>query len=115
FRLYFERLIRLQDARHQLHERLDRSLRPAMLLRLEGVHLDREFRGRDVILDENELPAAKLGAVAEIEIFGQCVVLPAAAVSNGILAPDAGGAVEVEEAAAAMAGAVREHEVRVEQ
>ena len=82
FRLDVERLIRLQDARHQLEEGLDRSLRPAMLLRLERVHLDRQLRRRHVILHEHELPALELRAVAEIEILGQRVVLPAAAVGR---------------------------------
>ena len=42
-------------------------------------------------------------------------MLPAAAVVDRLAPPDAGGAVEVEEAAAAIAAAVLEHEVRVEQ
>jgi hypothetical protein len=42
-----------------------------------------------------------------------CCQPPASSI--GLAAPDAGGAVEVEEAAAAVAAAVLEHEVRVEQ
>ena len=86
-----------------------------MLLALEGVHLDRQFRRGDVTRQEHEAPAAQLRAVAEVEVFGQRVVLPAAAVVDGVTPPDAGGAVEVEEAAAAVAAAVLEHEVGVEQ
>ena len=44
--LDLERLVRAQDARQQLHAGLDRALRPAVLLRLERVHLDRHFRRR---------------------------------------------------------------------
>ena len=85
-----------------------------MLLRLEGVHLDRQLRRRDVIGQEDELPAAQLRAIAEIEIFGQRVVLPAAGVADRLAPPDARRAVEVEEAPAAIAAAMLEHEVRVE-
>ena len=42
-------------------------------------------------------------------------MLPAAAVGDGLAAPHAGGAVEVEEVAGAGAGAVLQHEVAVEQ
>jgi hypothetical protein len=42
-------------------------------------------------------------------------VLPAAAVGDGLAAPHAGGAVEVEEVAGAGAGAVLQHKVAVEQ
>ena len=64
---------------------------------------------------EDEPPAAQLRAVAEIEILGERVVLPAAGVVDGRPAPDAGRAVEVEEAPAAVAAAVLEDEMAVEQ
>ena len=62
-----------------------------------------------------ELPAPQLSAVAQVQVFGQRVVLPAAAVDDRFAAPDPGGAVEVEEVPRAVAAAVLEHEVRVEQ
>jgi hypothetical protein len=86
-----------------------------MLLRLEGVHLHRHFGGRDEIGQKHEAPAAQLRAVAQVEILGDRVVLPAAAIDNRRAPPDAGGAVEVEEVAGAIAAAVLENEVRVEQ
>ncbi len=86
-----------------------------MLLRLEGVHLDRHFRGRDDVGNEDELPAAQLRTVAEVQVLGQGVVLPTARIFDDPATPDAGGAVEVEEAAGAVAPAVLEHEVAVEQ
>src|SRR5207245_8114329 len=64
---------------------------------------------------EDELPAAELRAVAQIEILGERVVLPAAGSVDGRPAPHAGGAVEVEEAAAAVSAAVLEDEVPVQQ
>jgi hypothetical protein len=115
FRLHLERRVRAQDARHELQEGLDGPLGPAVLLALERVHLDRQLGRRHVVGQEDELPAPELGAVAEVEILGQRVVLPPAAVADRLAAPDAGGAVEVEEAAAAVAAPVLEDEVRVEQ
>ena len=110
-----ERLVRPQDARQQLHAGLDGALRPAVLLRLEGVHLDRHFRRGDDVGQEHEPPAAQLRAVAEVEVLGQRVVLPSAGVGDRFTAPDARGAVEIEETAGAVAPAVLEHEVRVQQ
>ena len=86
-----------------------------MLLRLEGVHLDRHFGRRHDVGQEHELPAAQLRAVAQIEIFGQRIVLPPAGVADGLAAPHARRAVEIEEASRAVAAAVLEHEVAVEQ
>ena len=86
-----------------------------MLLRLERVHLDRHFGRRDDVGHEHEPPAAQLRAVAEVEILGQRVVLPAAGVVDRRAPPDAGRAVEIEEAPAAVAAAVLEHEMAVEQ
>ena len=77
-----ERHVRAQDPRQQLAAGLDRSLRPAVLLRLERVHLDRDFSRRDQIRQEDEPPAAELRAVAEVEILGQRVVLPAARIDD---------------------------------
>ena len=82
---------------------------------LKAVHLHRHFRRRDQVRQEHEPPAAQLRAVAEIEILGQRVVLPAAGVGDGRAPPDARRAVEVEEEPGAVAAAVLEHEVAVEQ
>ena len=57
-----------------------RALGPAVGLLLEGDHLRRQL-GRGAELREvDELPALELAAVAEVEVFGERVVLPAAAV-----------------------------------
>ena len=86
-----------------------------MLLALEGIHLDGHFSRRDHVGEEHEPPAAQLRPVAEIQIFGQRVVLPSAGVVDGAPPPDARRAVEIEEAAAAIAAAMLEHEVAVQQ
>ena len=104
-----------QDRGQQLHGDLGQALGPARLLHLEAVGLDRQLRGA---LDRgrvDELPALKLGAIAQIGIFGERVVLPAAGVRDHRLAQDAGRAVEVEKQPAAEARDVLQHKVAVEQ
>ena len=93
-----ERHVGGEDARQQLAAGLNRAFRPAVLLRLERVHLDRHLGRGDDVRREHEPPAAQLRPVAQVEILGQRVVLPAAGVVDGGAPPDAGGAVEVEEA-----------------
>jgi len=110
-----QRKIGTQDTRQHLAAGLDRSLGPAVLLRLERIHLHRHLGGRDQVLQEDEAPAAQLRAVAQVEIFGQRVVLPAAGVGNRRPAPDARGAVEVEEMPRPVAAAVLEDEVAVQE
>ncbi len=74
-----------------------RALGPAVLLALEAVHVRRQFRGHDDVREVNEAPALHLRAVAQVHVLGERVMLPAAGVDDAPLAPDAGGAVEVEE------------------
>jgi hypothetical protein len=50
-----ERQFAAPDRGQQLFAGLDRALRPAMLLGLEPVHVDRELRGRDDVGKENKL------------------------------------------------------------
>ena len=106
---------RRQDLRQQLPGGLERSLGPAALLRLEGVHGDREFgRGGD-LGHENELPVEELGPVGEVEVLGEGVSLPASSVLDRRPPPDARRSVEVEEAPRHVASAVLGHEVAVQQ
>ena len=62
----------------------------------------------------NEPPASHLGAVTQVEVFGQGVVFPAAAVDDGHAAPNAGCAVEIEETAGTIARGVFDDEVAVQ-
>ncbi len=71
--------------------------------------------GGDEIGEEDEAPALELRTVAEIEVFGEGIVLPAAGVFDAGAAPEAGGAVEIEEAAAAAAGGLLEEQVAIEE
>ncbi len=104
-----------QHARQELLAGLHRALGPAVLLVLEGVHLDRHFGQRDQVLQVDEAPALHLGAVGQIEVLRQGVVLPAPGIVDRGTAPDAGRAVEVEEAPGTAATAVLDDEVPIEQ
>ena len=86
-----------------------------MLLALESVHVHRQFGGGFHVVEENEAPAVELGAVAEVHVLGEGVVLPAAGVGDAGFPPDAAGAIEGEEAAGAVAGGLFEFEVAVEE
>ena len=106
--------VRPQDARQELARDLDRALGPAELLRLEGRHLDGQLGRRGDLGQVDEAPAAQLRPVRQIHVLGQGVVVPAAGVDDGRAPPQPGGAVEVEEAAGAVAAGVLHDEVAVE-
>ena len=57
----------------------------------------------------------ELRAVGQISVFGERIVLPASGVFDGLPAPDASGAVEIEECAAAGARAMLDDKVAVEE
>src|SRR5439155_16782190 len=59
--------------------------------------------------------AGELCPLAQIHVLGQRVVLPPAGILDGGTPPDAGGAVEIEEPAAAVARGVLDDEVAVEE
>ncbi len=61
------------------------------------------------------MPAANLRAIGKIGVFGERVVLPAACVFDSAPAPDARGAVEIEKESAAIARAMLDDEMAVEQ
>src|SRR6516162_944974 len=65
------------DCGQQLLARLDRPLGPAMLLRLEAVHVHRQLGRSDDICEIDKSPTLKLGAIAKVEVLTQCVSLPA--------------------------------------
>ncbi len=75
----------------------------------------RKLGGRFHLGDIHALPATQLGANAQIEILRDRVALPAARVGNRRLAPHAGGSVETDEKARAMACLLFNDEKRVVQ
>src|SRR5256885_3870029 len=88
------------DAGQQFFAGLNGSLCPAMLLRFETVHVHRQFRRCHHVGKEDELPAPKLRAIAEIEILGQSVVLPTTGLFDARFAPETGGAGKIKKKAA---------------
>jgi hypothetical protein len=98
-----ERQVASPNPRQQFLAGLNRAFGPTMLLGLEAVHVDRQFRGRNNVGKENKFPTSELGAIAQIEIFAKSVVLPAARLLNARAAPKTGCAVEIKKASAAAA------------
>ena len=94
---------------------MDGALAPAVLLAVECGDARREFCGTFDGGVVDELPALHLGAVGEVYIFGEGVVLPAACIDDALAAPDSCGAVKVEPAACAIAGGVFYDEVTIEE
>ena len=92
---------------------LDRAFRPAVLLSFKRVDLGRQFRWAGDVGQVDKLPAGELCAVAEVDVFGQRFVFPAAGVLDGLLSPDARRAIEVEPSTIAMAGGVLDDKVAV--
>src|SRR4029077_8343092 len=86
-----------------------------MLLRLKAVHIDRKFGGHDHIGKVNKLPAFQLCTVAEIEIFGERVMLPASGIGNARLSPDACGSIKIEKPPAAAAGGLFEEKMTIQE
>src|SRR6266566_8440009 len=104
----------MPDAGIQLDAYLHHALGPAPLLRLEGVNLHGNFRRSFFIQKVNELPAHQLRAETEIGVLGKGVMLPATAHVNRGAPPDAGRAVEIEEAAGAIARRLLDNEMSVQ-
>ena len=86
-----------ENFREQFDRCLDGAFRPAELLALERGVSFRDLRRDDDVGDVFEVPAFQLGAVGEVEVFGEGVGGPAPCILDRAAAPDAGGAVEVEE------------------
>jgi hypothetical protein len=85
-----------------------------MLLGLETVHVDRQFGGRHNVGKENEFPTSELGTIAKIEIFTECVVLPATRLLDTRAAPKTGCAIEIKKASASAARRLLEQKVAVQ-
>ncbi len=79
----------------------------------EAVHVHGELGSALDMREVEKLPAFELRAIRKVGVFGERVVLPAAGIVNGFAAPHAGGAIEVEERAAAGAGSVLDDEMAV--
>src|SRR5256885_10826285 len=81
----------------QFFASLDGSLCPAMLLRFKPVHVHWELSGRYNISQINKFPAHQLGAIAQVEILSESVMLPATSFLDAGASPQTGGSVEIYE------------------
>src|SRR4051812_15804618 len=102
------------DGGQQFLARLDRALGPAMLLRLEAVHVHRQLRRRHNVCQINEFPSCQLSAITQIQIFAQGVRLPASTLLDAGSAPKTGCPIEIEKAAAAAACGLLQQKMAVQ-
>src|SRR5229473_2883788 len=107
--------IGLHHTRQNFLRGLHQALGPACLLRLKPVHVNRQLGGALNVRKVEKFPATQLRAIGEIGILSECVVLPAPGVIDGLAAPNARGAVEIEKSAATRARTVLDNEMTVEQ
>ena len=97
-----------------LHGGLNGSLCPPELLVFKGVDVLGNFRRNGQVRHILSFPIAKLHPVREIHVFGERVVLPAAARLYCAPAEYACGAVEIHEQAVPAARGLLDHEVSVD-
>ena len=80
-----------------------------------GAHAVGELSGDADVLEKHEAPPAHLRPIAQVQVLGERIGLPPAGILQAAAAPHAGGAVEVEEAAATVTSSLFEEEVTVQQ
>src|SRR5439155_21959540 len=102
------------DRGQQFFTGLDGALCPAMLLRLEAVHVYWQLCWSDDIGKINKFPACKLGAIAEIEVLAQGIVLPASTLFDTRTPPEASSSTKIEKSAAAAAGGLLKSEMSIQ-
>ena len=85
-----------------------------MLLGFEAVHVDRQLGRSDYVGKVNKFPARKLGAIAKVQVFAQCVSLPAATLFDTRTSPETGGTIEIEKPAAAAARSLLKQEMPIQ-
>src|SRR6267143_1276637 len=83
------------NPRQQFLAGLNGAFGPAVLLRLETIHVHRQFRRRHDVGKKNKFPSHQLRAITQIEIFTERVVLPAAGLLYTCAPPKTGRSVEV--------------------
>ena len=106
--------IRLQYSWEDFFCGLHQALGPPRLLGFEAVHVHGELGSALDMREVEKLPAFELRAIRKVGVFGEGVVLPAAGIVDGFAAPHAGGAIEIEESAAAGTRAMLDDEMAIE-
>jgi hypothetical protein len=93
---------------------LNRAFGPTMLLGLEPIHVHRQLGRRYDVGKENEFPSGQLSAIAKIEIFTECIVLPAARFLDTRAAPKPSCAIEIKKTPASAARRLLEQKMAVQ-
>ncbi len=104
------------DAPARLAQGLHAALGPAKLLSFVGRKLNRNLgRGDHVVVIEGA-PAGQLGAIAQIQIFAERILLPATGgwIFDAGPSPDPGGAVEAQEKAGSLAAVLLDGKVAIQ-
>ena len=109
-----EPVVAAHDGSEQPERALEAAGGPAPLLPAICVDRHRQLLGHDQVLEVGSLPPAQLGAVAEVEVFGERGRAPAARVLDRGASPHAGRAGEVREVAARRAHCLLDQEVEVD-
>ncbi len=112
--LHGQRELGPPQARQQLPGGLDTALRPSSLLELQRAELGRKLRRDLHVVPIHEPPPAQLCPVAQVQVLGERVRLPASRFLHTAATPHACRPVEVEEEARAVAGPVLDGEVGVQ-
>ena len=102
------------DPRQQLARGLRKALVPAQLLPLPGTERVGQLARHTDRSQIERAPPGELGAIAEIEILGQRVAVPAAGGLDRRPAPDAAGTVERQELAGPAPGRLLDRVMAVE-
>src|SRR6059036_1051357 len=85
-----------------------------MLLRLEAIHVHRQLGRSHNVRKIDKFPARQLGAIAEIEILAQRIILPASALFDTGTPPETSRSIEIEKPAAAAARGLLKQKVSVQ-
>ena len=101
--------------RQHLPSGLDASLCPAPLLGEEGLQRTGQLGRYADLIQIHEAPSRQLGSIADIQVFGEGIGLPATCVLQGSTPPHPGRSVEVEETTASKPAPLFEGEVPVQQ
>src|SRR5206468_8915029 len=112
--LDWKREVAPPDAGQQFFASLNGPLGPAMLLRLETVHIHRQLGRSDHVGQINKFPARELRAIAKVEVLAQRISLPASTLFDTRTPPETGGSVKVEKTAAAAAGGLLKQKVSIQ-
>src|SRR5215469_17241592 len=86
--------MRAPDRPDELAGTLGEALVPAMLLGAPGGEIVGQFARHPHTHENRRAPTLEMHAIAEIEILGQSVGMPAAGIIDGAPAPEAAGPVE---------------------